>query len=72
MGISSRTLRDRLSDRPTFITALTTASEGRFVPVPGGVLIRAVTREDVQRVAREYLTADRRTVVHVVKPPESS
>jgi predicted Zn-dependent peptidase len=34
--------------------------------------IDAVTAEDVQRVTREYLTADRRTVVHVVKPPESS
>lgn len=40
MGISSRLLRDRLSDRPTFISALTAASEGRFIPVPGGVLIK--------------------------------
>ena len=40
MGVSSRLLQDRLSDRPNFITALTAASEGRFVPVPGGVLIK--------------------------------
>ena len=40
MGASSRLLRDRLSDRPSFISALTVASEGRFVPVPGGVLIK--------------------------------
>lgn len=40
MGQSSRTLRDRLSDRPSFIGALSTASDGRFIPVPGGVLIR--------------------------------
>lgn len=40
MGQSSRTLRDRLADRPHFIAALTAASDGRFVPVPGGVLIR--------------------------------
>lgn len=40
MGASSRLLRDRLSDRPAFISALTVASEGRFIPVPGGVLIR--------------------------------
>ena len=40
MGQSSRTLRDRLADRPHFISALTAASGGRFVPVPGGVLIR--------------------------------
>lgn len=40
MGQSSRTLRDRLSDRPSFIGALADASDGRFIPVPGGVLIR--------------------------------
>jgi uncharacterized protein GlcG (DUF336 family) len=40
MGASSRTLRDRLSNRPTFIAALTAASDGRFVPVPGGVLVK--------------------------------
>ena len=45
MGFSSRLLRDRLTDRPTFVTALAAASEGRFVPVPGGVLIRAADGE---------------------------
>jgi uncharacterized protein GlcG (DUF336 family) len=40
MGQSSRTLRDRLADRPNFVSALSAASDGRFVPVPGGVLIR--------------------------------
>lgn len=40
MGQSSRTLRDRLADRPNFVSALAAASEGRFVPVPGGVLVR--------------------------------
>lgn len=39
MGISSRLIRDRLSARPTFVNALAAASQGRFVPVPGGVLI---------------------------------
>jgi uncharacterized protein GlcG (DUF336 family) len=39
MGISSRTIRNRLSDRPAFQAALAAASQGRFVPVPGGVLI---------------------------------
>jgi uncharacterized protein GlcG (DUF336 family) len=39
MGMSSRTIRDYLSARPVFQTALAVASEGRFVPVPGGVLI---------------------------------
>ncbi len=39
MGISSRAIRDRLRDRPAFQSALAAASEGRFVPVPGGVLV---------------------------------
>ncbi len=39
MGISSRLIRDRLQARPAFQNALAAASEGRFVPVPGGVLI---------------------------------
>jgi len=39
MGAPSRLLRDRLSPRVTFVAALTDASEGRFVPVPGGVLV---------------------------------
>ncbi len=39
MGISSRTIRERLGDRPAFQAALSAASQGRFIPVPGGVLI---------------------------------
>jgi uncharacterized protein GlcG (DUF336 family) len=39
MGISSRLIRDRLSERPTFQAALATASDGRLIPVPGGVLV---------------------------------
>ncbi|MDD9878465.1 MAG: heme-binding protein [Magnetovibrio sp.] len=38
MGASGRKLRERLAERPQFVAALTDASEGRFVPVPGGVL----------------------------------
>lgn len=39
MGISSRMIRDRLSARPNFVTSLAVVANGRFVPVPGGVLI---------------------------------
>lgn len=39
MGISSRLIRDRLSERPVFLNALAAASDGRFIPVPGGVLV---------------------------------
>jgi uncharacterized protein GlcG (DUF336 family) len=38
MGISSRAVRDRLKDRPAFQGAIAAASDGRFIPVPGGVL----------------------------------
>lgn len=40
-GVPSRLLRDRLADRPNFVSGLASAASGRFVPVPGGVLIRA-------------------------------
>ena len=43
MGISSRTIRDRLKDRPAFQSALAAAAGGRFIPVPGGVLVIAAT-----------------------------
>ena len=39
MGISSRAIRDRLAQRPAFQGAVAAASDGRFIPVPGGVLI---------------------------------
>ncbi len=39
MGMSTRLIRDRLAQRPIFQGALASASDGRFIPVPGGVLI---------------------------------
>jgi uncharacterized protein GlcG (DUF336 family) len=39
MGISSRLIRDRLSNRPVFQTALAAAADGKLIPVPGGVLV---------------------------------
>ncbi|MES2685657.1 MAG: heme-binding protein [Pseudomonadota bacterium] len=39
MGMSTRQIRDRLANRPTFQAALAAASDGRFIPTPGGVLI---------------------------------
>lgn len=39
MGESSRSLGERLKERPAFLGALSTMSEGKVVPVPGGVLI---------------------------------
>ncbi len=50
MGISSRLIRDRLSNRPAFQGALATASEGRLIPVPGGVLIENANGETIGAV----------------------
>lgn len=50
MGISSRLIRDRLSNRPVFQTALAAASDGRLIPVPGGVLIENENGETIGAV----------------------
>ena len=39
MGESSRSLADRLKDRPAFLGSLSDMSGGKVVPVAGGVLI---------------------------------
>ncbi len=39
MGMPTRMIRDRLANRPSFQSALAAASEGRFIPTPGGVLV---------------------------------
>jgi glc operon protein GlcG len=39
MGMPTRLIRDRMANRPAFQGALAAASDGRFIPVPGGVLI---------------------------------
>jgi len=50
MGVSSRKIRDNLSERPTFINSLSVASGGRFIPVPGGVLIKAMDHKIIGAV----------------------
>ncbi len=40
MGLGTRNLAGRAAKMPTFFAALAAASQGRMVPVPGGVLIR--------------------------------
>ena len=41
MGFGGREFARRVAGNPAFIQALSVASGGRIVPVPGGVLIRA-------------------------------
>ncbi len=59
MGIASRTIRDRLADRPAFQSALAAASDGRFVPVPGGVLVMNAEHEVLGAVGVSGDTSDR-------------
>lgn len=59
MGISSRLLRDRLADRPAFQGALAAVSDGRFVPVPGGVLIRDADDDVIGAVGVSGDTSDK-------------
>jgi uncharacterized protein GlcG (DUF336 family) len=40
MGLGGRALAQRAEMAPAFFVALASASEGRMIPVPGGVLIR--------------------------------
>jgi uncharacterized protein GlcG (DUF336 family) len=40
MGFGGREFARRAAAAPSFIAALTVASDGRVIPVPGGVLIR--------------------------------
>lgn len=50
MGISSRTIRDRLKERPAFQAAIAAAADGRFIPVPGGVLVLDAAGEAIGAV----------------------
>jgi uncharacterized protein GlcG (DUF336 family) len=40
MGVPSSKLRERAEKQPYFMDALNGAYDGRFVPVPGGVLVK--------------------------------
>ncbi len=59
MGISSRLIRDRLAARPAFQAALAAASDGRFVPVPGGVLVQTGEGVTIGAVGVSGDTSDR-------------
>ena len=50
MGFGSRELFDRSTKQPMFITALAAVSQGRMVPVPGGVIVRAASGDIVGAV----------------------
>jgi uncharacterized protein GlcG (DUF336 family) len=59
MGIGSREIRDRLRERPAFQSAIAAASDGRFIPVPGGVLILNQAGEAIGAVGVSGDASDR-------------
>ena len=59
MGASSRTSRDRLADRPAFLNALAAAAGGRFIAVPGGVLVLDAAGDAIGAVGVSGDTSDR-------------
>ncbi len=58
MGFGSRELFDRSSKQPMFITAIAAVSQGRMVPVPGGVLVRGGNGDIIGAVGISGDTSD--------------
>ena len=58
MGFGSRELFERSSKQPMFITAIAAVSQGRLVPVPGGVMIRGAGGDIVGAVGISGDTSD--------------
>lgn len=62
MGFGSRSFAKRIAEQPaapSFFSALAAMSEGRVVPVPGGVLIRDASREVIGAVGVTGDTSDK-------------
>jgi glc operon protein GlcG len=59
MGMSSRLIRDRLATRPAFQSAIAAASDGQFIPVPGGVLVLDASGVAIGAVGISGDTSDR-------------
>jgi uncharacterized protein GlcG (DUF336 family) len=59
MGVPSRTLAKRIGERVGFQAALSAASDGRFVAVPGGVLVRNAAGEVIGAVGISGDTSDK-------------
>lgn len=71
MGMSSRAIRDRLRDRPAFQGALSDVAEGRFVPVPGGVLILDAKGRALGAVGVSGDTSDKDEMAAIVAVSEA-
>jgi uncharacterized protein GlcG (DUF336 family) len=65
MGFGSREFVERAQKVPHFIAAISVASGGRLVPVPGGVLIKTAAGEVVGAVGISGDTSDKDEVCAV-------
>ncbi|MCQ4320169.1 heme-binding protein [Pseudomonas stutzeri] len=65
-GVSSRTVGERNESRPAFLAAVAAASDGHFVPVPGGVLILSNDDEVIGAVGASGASSDEDERVAVV------
>ncbi|MCP5367533.1 MAG: heme-binding protein [Hyphomicrobiales bacterium] len=59
MGMATRVIRDRMAARPAFQAQLATATGGRFIGVPGGVLILDGAGQAIGAVGISGDTSDR-------------
>jgi len=59
MGRSSRGLSTIAAERPAFVQALVAASDGRMIPVPGGVLIKNAAGDTMGAVGISGDTSDK-------------
>jgi uncharacterized protein GlcG (DUF336 family) len=66
MGFGSRTIFERAANTPTFYIALASASGGRLVPNPGGVLIKDAGGDVLGAVGISGDTSDKEEVCAVV------
>ena len=59
MGFGSRELAERAAKVPIFFNALAVASQGRLIPVPGGVLVKDAAGDVLGAVGISGDTSDR-------------
>ena len=65
MGWGSRTMMERAAQNPNFLTAIVTASGGRLVPNPGGVLIRDAGNQIIGAIGISGDTGDNDEIIAV-------
>ena len=58
MGVRSCTIRDRLGQRPAFQGSLVGASDGKYVPVPGAVLVMVTDGKAIGAIGISGGTSD--------------